>query len=299
MQSVGVRGTFYSLTSISRKHPELVKELAKNHEIGYHGDVHIGFKGKNEDEQSRRMKNMVVQMRESVGEPITSSISGFRAPTESYDKTTDKLLRQIGVTHHVTDPSASEGRLPYFSNAETDIDPESQVIGLPRTQRDDLNYKSLQLSNEVTQSRMLAELDLTMRMGALGVLSIHSQNYGDGGSMAFATPPYLKKLTQNTSHAWVATGKEIAEWWRMRNRVSLKGHGKSGENAVTLLVKAPGNVKGVTLMVSNPSKTSPLKSLAKTQGDIPAYRIQAIDEFRSAIIFDKLEVGEYRFNLQF
>jgi len=299
LQNTGVRGTFYSLTSISRKHPELVKELAKHHEIGYHGDVHIGFKGKTEEEQWRRLNNMAVQMKESVGESITSSISGFRAPTESYDKTTDKLLRKLGVKHHVIDPSGSEGRLPFFSDAEPEIDPELKVILLPRTQSDDLNFKARRYSNEITRNKMLDELDMVMRMGALGVLSVHSQNYGDGGSMAFATPDYLKKLSQNESHAWAVSGKEIAEWWRARNRVVLKPRIAGRQEMVAFTVKTPGNVKGLTLMVTNPTKDSPLKGIDSPQAGFPAHKVQAIDEFRSAIVFENLEAGDYRFNLRF
>ena len=298
LSNAGMRGTFYSLTSISRKHPDLVKELAKNHEIGYHGDVHVGFKGKTEDEQSRRLKNMVLQMKDSAGESIAASITGFRAPTESYDKTTGIILRRIGVKHHVVDPSASDGRVPYFSDAERGIDPEQQIIHLPRTQSDDLNFKSRRYSNEMTETKMLEELDSVMKMGALGVLSVHSQNYGDGGSMAFATPAYLKKLSHNSSSAWVATGKEIADWWRARNRVAIKPRNKP-EEPVALSVMSPGNVKGMTLMVTNPKKEKPLKSIEPSGGALPAYRIQAIDDYRTAIVFENLTAGDYRFNLHF
>lgn len=298
LESIGARGTFYSLTSISRKHPELVRRLAEKHEIGYHADVHIGFKGKTEEEQLRRLKNMIQQMKDSVQNPLAAPIVGFRAPTESFDHVTDRLIRQLGLKHHVTDPNSSEARVPFFSRAEQNINPEEAIIALPRTQGDDLNYQALKLPDETIETMMLAEADMIMQMGALGVLSVHSQNYGDGGMMAIAVPPYLKLLVNNKSQAWVATGGEIAEWWRARDRMSIKP-AAAEDKSIQISVRAPGKISGATLIVTNPSKDQSLKSLRPLYGKLPEYRIQRIDDFRTAVIFKLLDTGEYRVELQF
>lgn len=299
LEKEGYRGTFYSLTSISRKHPDLVSRLATKHEIGYHADVHIGFKGKTEEEQLRRLNSMVHQMADSAGKEITASITGFRAPTESYDNVTDRLLRQIGIKHHVTDPAASESRLPFFSHAEENIPNEERLVILPRTQGDDLNYQALKIPKEKIEAMMTSEVQTLMQMGALGVLSVHSQNYGFNGLMDKATPPYLKQLSNNKAHAWVATGGEIAAWWRARDRVTVKSTTTLNSHTLHVSVRPPGNVKGATLMVINPSKEHPLKDLKPTQGTPSSYRIQRIDDFRTAVIFDSLATGEYQFELQF
>lgn len=299
LEEIGAAGTFYSLTSISRKHPELVTRLAQHHEIGYHADVHVGFKGKTEDEQTRRIKSMIAQMTGSVGDALTSQVTGFRAPTESYDATTERILRKNGISHHVTHPSASEARLPYFSDAESNIGTDERIVGLPRTQGDDLNYQALKLPNPVVESMMLAEADMLFEMGALGVMSVHSQNYGDDGLMAYAMPPYLRRLAERRATAWVATGKEIATWWHARERVLLKDTTAGKSPTLHFSVRTPGDIRGLTFMVTHPSREQVLKAISPLGSAIPAHKIKRIDDYRSAVIFERLDVGDYNFELQF
>lgn len=297
LESARTRGTFYSLTSISRKHPDLVKRLATRHEIGYHADVHYGFKGKSEEEQTRRIKSMIFQMRESTEEELATKITGFRAPTESYDQVTERVLRQNGIKHHVTESSATDARLPYFSAAESGLNREDMVICLPRTQADDLNYESFRFSHEKTKDSMLRELKILMEMGGLGVLSVHSQNYGEDGSMAYAMPYYVKHLANKPTQAWVVTGGEIASWWRARDRIKIR---RAKGNEIEFSVASPGNVNGATLIVTPPSQSQTLKTVVSlnSQG-APSFRIMQLDEFRSAIIFESLNAGDYKFRLQF
>jgi hypothetical protein len=53
LDASGIRGTFYCLTSLAVKNRDIVKKLSEKHEIAYHGEVHVGFKGKSRRSSGR------------------------------------------------------------------------------------------------------------------------------------------------------------------------------------------------------------------------------------------------------
>ena len=298
LESNDLRGTFYSLTSIARQHRGTVQKLAEKHEIGYHGELHVGFKGKAPEAQAKRLNDMVSEMRDTLGTRASLAVSGFRAPTESWDLNTEKLLRKLGVRHNVTGPSASEGRLPFFSNSEPEITSEEALVELPRTQMDDLNYLGLKLSAAKASDLIMLDFDYLHEAGALGVLSIHSQNYGAGDLMAKITPLYLKKLQQQRDQIWIAPGSEIAEWWRGRERVVYQP--TKGATSLAFDVRAPGNVKGVTFIVTHPAFDVGPKAIRAGNANLPLPELKRLDTYRSIVIFrQELKVGNYAYSLEF
>lgn len=294
-----IRGTFYSLTSVAKDHRDVVQKLAEKHEIAYHAEVHYGFKGKPADIQKERIDTMVSEMTSIVGSRFLASVTGFRAPTESWDATTEKLLRKIGVTHHVADPASSETRLPFFSLSEADLSPEKAIVVLPRTQMDDLNYLGLKLALDKASELIMLDFDYLHEAGALGVLSVHSQNYGPDGLMAKLTPPYVKRLQQHRQDVWTVSGQEIAAWWRERERVSFQS-GVLNNAKFTFAVQAPGNVKGLTLVVTHPSKDTVIKRIVATSANSPVPELVHLDGWRSILIFrNELAVGSYSYAIEF
>jgi peptidoglycan/xylan/chitin deacetylase (PgdA/CDA1 family) len=314
LEANGLRGTFYSLTSIALKHKDVVDRLAAKHEIGYHAEVHTGFKGKSEAAQTDRLKTMVDHMKEMVGSRALPKVTGFRAPTESYDPTTEKVLRSLGVKHHVVDPSATESRLPFFSKSEIVLGSEDAIVVLPRTQLDDLNYLGLKLSLEQATALIGLDFDYLHEAAALGVLSVHSQNYGTEGLMTQLAPVYLKQLQAHRKDVWTATGGEIEAWWRARERVLLNAAldetGKPAPRDATVnnlktldfTVKAPGNVRGLSFIVSHPAK-GVMPKISQATGAaaaLPLPEVRAIDAFRSSIVFPTaLAAGQYGYSVGF
>ena len=296
--SSNLRGTFYSLTGVARQNRSVVEKLSEKHEIAYHGEVHVGFKGKTLEAQENRLNVMVTEMRDIVGTKGLLAVTGFRAPTESSDSNTEKLLRKLGVRHNVTGPTASEGRLPFFSESEPGLKTEDAMVGLPRTQMDDLNYLGLRLSAAKAEELILLDLDYVREAGALGVLSVHSQNYDVGELMTKITQPYLKRLQQHHDGIWTASGREIADWWQARERViyrPVKGAG----NSLVFDVRTPGNVKGITFIVAHPAKDIAPKTIT-AEKNLPLPELRRIDAYRSALIFrQELTAGNYAYSLQF
>lgn len=299
LDAANIRGTFYALTSIAVQNRETVVQLAKKHEIGYHGEVHFGFKGKSEQIQAERLDMMVSDMKNTIGSRDTLAVTGFRAPTESWDATTEKLLRQMGVRHHVADPASSETRVPFFSRSEPALGSDKAIVVMPRTQMDDLNYLGLKLSNEKASELIALDFDYLHEAGALGVLSVHSQNYGPDGLMAHLTPPYVKRLQAHRHDVWAASGAEIAQWWRDRERVQFQS-GKLIGNQFTFVVQAPGPVTGITFIVTHPVADGVLTRVVASQAAMPMPQIEKLDAWRTALIFkNELPPGSYSYQLTF
>ncbi|TXT35390.1 MAG: hypothetical protein FD135_4946 [Comamonadaceae bacterium] len=238
-------------------------------------------------------------MKNTMGSLGTGQVTGFRAPTESWDPTTEMLLRKIGVRHHVSDPTSSESRVPFFSRSEPALLEDKAIVVMPRTQMDDLNYLGLKLSNEKASELIALDFDYLHEAGALGVLSVHSQNYGADGLMAHLTPPYVKRLQSHRRDVWAASGAEISDWWRVRERVRFQD-GKLIGDKFSFEVKAPGQVKGVTFYVMHPGANMEPKKVVSVQAGSPVPKLVKLDAWRSALIFSEvLSAGSYAFALSF
>lgn len=299
LDEANLRGTFYSLTSVATKNKEIVKKLSEKHEIGYHAEIHFGFKGKSPEVQQERLNKMVAEMQDILGIRALPKVTGFRAPTESWDETTEKHLRKLGIRHHVVGPNASEARMPFFSKSELGVGPEDALVVLPRTQMDDLNYQKLNLSIAEASELITLDFDYLNESGALGVLSVHSQNYAADGLMAKLTPPYIKRLQQHREDIFVASGEDLEAWWRARERVTQRVE-KGPATKLVFDVRSPGNVKGVTFFVTHAVAEGVLKAVKPGRPDAPQPVIKRIDAYRSAVIFrQELKPGRYDYSLEF
>ena len=303
LEKVGMKATFFCLTSIAKNHKKLVNHLYEKHEVAFHGDVHVGFKGKPAAQQEQRIVTMQKEMMATLQAEHVLRRPGFRAPTESYDADTERLLRQHGFGYHVSQPEQTEARLPFFSRAEEDLSSEQALVVLPRTQNDDLNYTKLKKQPEQIKIQMEKELNYVLEMGALGVLSIHSQNYGSGGwfneagFMRKVVPDYFQRLQKHKDQVWVASGSEISHWWRERARVT-QSTGLPAEQ-LAFQVAAPGTTKKLSFFITRPKQGKQLPVVEALQGNLPQPKIRVIDEFRVALIFDALAAGKYAYRVQF
>ena len=295
MQEMSYRGSFYILTSVGKQFPEVLTSLSRDFEIGYHGDIHTGFKGQSAQQQQQRIETMRTEMAAVL--PEIKSFTGFRAPIESYDGTTEALLQKAGLRHHVTDPSRTEARLPSFAKIDG-VAPQDTLIILPRTQRDDINLAKENLTIEQTRQALIDDLDLTESMGALGLLSVHSQNYAADGVLTQAMPGYLAQLKLHRDQFWLASAGQVADWWRERERFKLssKARGKVLDFDVTIAGKSA--FSGASLIVTL-SKKGVLPTLQGLKVGMPKANVQKIDDYRAAIVFDTLNPGNYAYQASF
>lgn len=299
LDAAKLRGTFYSLTSVARQHRNIVKKLSDKHEIGYHGEIHVGYKGKTPEVQKKRFDTMATEMKDIVGTVAFTKVTGFRAPTESWDANSEKILRKIGVQHNVTGPSDSEGRMPFFSESEPALSNQVSIVGLPRTQMDDLNYIGLRESEQKATEMISLDFDYLHEAGALGVMSVHSQHFAKDDLMTRLIPVYIRKIQQHAGVIWTAPGNEIAAWWRARDRVSQKS-AKGDASSLTFEVKPPGEVTGLTFMVVHSLAGEMPKAVTAKDKAISQPELRRIDAFRSAIVFkEALTPGLYEYTVTY
>lgn len=297
LESIGAKGTFYCLTSMAIRYPDIVRDLlARGHEIAYHADVHFGFKNLDPLEQEMRIQNMKGQMKTILGD-ATAQATGFRAPTESYDETTETILRRNGILHHAADPSATQDRLPFFSTAEPGLTAETALVVLPRTQFDDVNFMRMLYGSARVEESLAYDLDLAVRSGAFSLLSVHTQNYVDGGLMALTMGNYMRRVAEYKDRLWLARGDQIAAWWRSREPVKLRA--EEGGATVRFSVKSPNSLlpTGLTVIVTNPRK-GVLPTVKRSDGTVAKLQVKAMDAFRSAIVFDDQSL-DVEYSVQF
>jgi hypothetical protein len=310
LEKNGLRGTFYCVTSEAIKYPQLVRDLKqRGHEIAYHADVHIGFEGQPRQQQEDRLHNMLEQMARVLG-PDLSSQTGFRAPTESYDKTTEILLRKYGMRHHAADPSSTEDRLPFFSESEPGRSINDALIVLPRTHFDDISFRVRNFDEDKTRQHLLLDFNQSLEMGGLGLLSVHSQNYGPDGSMTTTMPFLFTRIAEVRDRIWIERADTITAWWRNRARVRVnirnEDGGSGGNNSggsrgriIDLHIRPPGAVTGLSLMVTHVETGGVTAQVMALSPRAPAARIVPVDEFRYAIVLDKAAPGAHRYLVRF
>lgn len=311
LESIGVRGTFYSVTSEAAKYPDVVKKLmASGHEMAYHADVHLGFEGVRPARQEERIKNMVAEMTGLAGAGTPRLATGFRAPFESYNVVTEIMLRKYGMLHHAADPSSTEDRLPFFSKSEPTLGPDQALVVLPRTQYDDVSYTALDFTVAEVLGNLKHDLDLVVQGGAFGLLSVHTQNYVEAGLLPKVMPDYMKYVATYKDRIWIPRADQIASWWRKRALVTvtqvkpakqMEGPERQPPNNDIVLqvsVAAPGNVEGLTVLAMNP-KSGAIPAVQARNGSAPKVRIKPVDAFRSALVFDKLQTGNFEYVIRY
>lgn len=295
MKSIGYRATFYVLTSVAVQFPDLLKALAQHFEIGYHGDTHISFKDQPIAVQEQRIVNMKAELSSVLGD--TSTITGFRAPTEGYDASTEQLLHKHGIKHHAADPSRWEGRLPALVKMNA-LEAENSLVVLARTQRDDINLYWEKLDVAQTTKALINDFDLAVDTGALGFLSIHSQNFAEGSVLRQAMPAFLDHVQQRRTQIWLASSAEVAQWWRDRDRVSISSALSGKRLDFNLTVKGTKPVKGVTLLIFQPQK-GVMPTVRSTKIGTAVPQVRKLDDYRAAVLFDSLEPGDYVYQATF
>src|SRR6267142_2416415 len=286
-----LRGTFYSLTSEAARFPAVVKRLATRHEIAYHAEVHDGFAKLPSARQDARLKAMIKQMRNLL--PDVRAASGFRAPLEEYDATTERLLRANGLRHHAASPGARDDVLPGFSTAEADVPSSKALVVLPRTWLDDMNLRrSARLETSAAVNMLLTHLDDTVAMRGLGLLSIHTQEFYAGSPVERATQRLLQELPKRGAAMWTAPAESIARWWRDREAAQVSSREEPGRLRVT--IDAARAVSALQLVLIPPGAGEPRLEAAA----LPA-RLEKLDDHRYAIVLPDVPAGKSELSVVF
>ena len=295
LDSNGFQGTFYSLTSVAKLYPDIVKRLEYKHDIAYHGDVHDAFKGQSRDIQSKRLDTMQQELRTVVSVP--SSLRGFRPPYELADQVVESLLFEKEFGHILSNSDNTEAMLPYLSPVSPK-EFQKGLIVLPRTQRDDINFLKNGISSPDMTKAMNDDFDQAREYGALGVLSVHSQNFEADSPVAKSIAQFLSHIKSSGNKTWVASSGTIESWWRNRAQLRLKLTGDSTRILLNIAVDKPGLHWSPSIVISNPVRgLHPTIKTAKVGMTLPL--VVPLDDYQTAIVFRPLEPGHYSYYLSY
>jgi hypothetical protein len=288
----GLRGTFYCLTEQASKFPDVVKRLAQNHEIAYHADMHTGFRGQDLATQQSRLQKMIMEMGKLIPDPRL--VTGFRAPLEEFDATTETLLRKLGLRHHAVTPDFADIAAPLFSKVEPSLSTEEALVHLPRTMLDDVNFQRMGLLEKSVSGLILNSAKTVMDVRGFGLLSLHTQNYGAGSALQREVPKLLDSLAALKEKVWVASGDQLERWWREKHRLSTSIVQSGLQTDIKLTVNAPGQVRNAQLILMSPVINQTPKVLASVGA-----RLQKLDDQRHALVFPELKTGVHSIRVSF
>jgi len=291
MQQNNYTGTFFSVVNNAKQYPEIVQSISRFHEIAYHGNHHVSFKGVAPEEQAQRLDNMINEMKSIIPAPII----GFRAPFEEYDENIERLLRSRGIEYVVANESASPSLLPFFSRFLPQTANESLLM-ITRTMRDDMNLMKEKPSYPEALNLMLNDFEVISQMGGLAIYSFHSQGYADSAEGRNILDQFLKTIKEK-NHVWMTTGKAINDWWRNRNNVHIKLSHELFGTRLQLRVSAPGLSEPVDYILINP--WSNRKPIVEPINGSPRPKTKLIDPYRTLLMLGKLEAGEYQYSVTF
>jgi Polysaccharide deacetylase len=296
-ENIGARATYYSVAEHVPKSAANLKILqARGHELAFMGDTFNGFKGQPIATQASRIEKMQQKFKE-VGLAMPKN-PGFHAPTESYDKSTESVLRQSGFSHYISFMDATDSRLPFIAQDATSSSAQAvATVVLPRTQRGPEDATEEGDIDDGLKS-FFAELTLAEKMSGLSVIRLPTQSILPIEDWE----KVVNDLKARKDRMWMATGWQIANWWRERERVNAFIEGNS--NASELKVEISGSTElkePVAIWINLPRAESimtleAINPLSSQQTLPKTYRV---DQWRAGVLLSDLKPGIFRWKLQF
>lgn len=242
-----VEGQFFILTNVMDE--ETVLRMAKNGDLGIHGDNHDIFQWQPFEKQLERLSKTKKMIEGVTGRKIIS----FRPPETAYDENTFKVLHQLGYEILSTDIKRDRA-VPYFS--------DKKMFIVPNTGHDDFDvFIRLKLKDAKAQAdRYLADFRRVNEEGGLYTLNYHTQMQ--------CLPEYVEVLRTcirefKTSNSWITTHNKIRDWWLLKENVKASGPVEE-KNGLTFELKNNNNSEVEDLVLTLAGTVKPVQSLMST-----------------------------------
>ena len=291
-EDIGGRATYFALGALAPVSAVLLKGLQdRGHELGYLGDNFEGFKGQSLATQTKRFDTMTKDIRDA-GLSLPAA-AGFHAPMETYDKTTEKLLRERKFGHYIAFMNVSDARVPFLASLDPAAVQPATVV-LPRTQKgpeDELD----ELGPQIAVDAFLSDLDMAEKMAGLSITRMSNQS--------FLPPEQWERIVQHLKarrdRIWLATSGQVADWWRERDRVMVKVETSPTALLLTAMVKGTTPLlQPVTIWVNLPESGATMRVLPSDQTTV-ALKTSTVDRWRSAVVLTGLTPGSHSWQLHF
>ena len=295
LEAAGGRGTYYVLGENAGKYANKLNRLiTAGHEVAYLGDSYTDFRGHPEAVQTRRFDSMRKMVKDS-GVEIAAD-AGFHAPMDSYDRTTEKILKTGSFGHLLAATDASEARLPFFASGQEGLGRAGgkALVVLPRTQSSPEDSVD-NCQPEVGLKPFLNELDLSEKMAGLSVVSVSGKSELTDAQSA----DIFSYLNARRERIWLATAGQVADWWRERERVSARlESGDMGPKLVVSILAGAALRQASVVSVNLPEMGGTLRLVARGSYE-KTPRIARMDAWRAAVVLDGMAAGDYQWDLHF
>lgn len=191
------------------ENPDIVQMvLQAGGEVAGHGDIHTAFSGQDYDTQ----RNRLASMRDLINPLLNSgqSISGFRAPYLSQDRTTFQALSDLGFDYDAGDADTwSQVTLPFMVG---------DLVQLPPSMPMDWSLlEDVQLSDADALAIWSDKLEYVIARG--GLFSWLHHPWVIEGHLGVVTALLSEALAHGD--LWFARQDDIATWWRARLDLQL------------------------------------------------------------------------------
>lgn len=291
VKQAGGLASYYVLSSNAVKSAKALQQIqAMGHEVAYFGDSFDNFKDQPANVQAGRLDTMRTVTKEA-GIAVAQD-AGFNAPMETYDKATEKLLRERSFGSLISSMDVSEARLPLID--PLDVGAVKPMIILPRTQR---GIEAVLLENfpATGLAIFLDELDIGVQMSGLSVVTVPTQSIvtDDEWARLFA------HLSTRRDRIWMASAGQVADWWRERARVTTRFDTTAAAPLLVATINGQSPLRQpVAILVNLPSSESVMRLVASDRATLLP-KIVRVDAWRAAVVLDGIAPGEYRWSVYF
>ena len=224
------------------ENPDIVQMvLQAGGEVAGHADIHTAFLGQDYDTQRARL----VAMRDLINPLLDAgeSISGFRAPYLSQDRTTYQALSDLGFDYDAGDADTwSQVTLPFMVG---------DLVQLPPSMPMDWSlFEDVQLSDADALAIWSDKLDYVIARGGLFSWLHHPWVIEAHLDVVAAL------LTEAIARGdlWFARQDDIAAWWRARQSLELRQQEKTDSTLrMSLINTSPVAVAGASVWLPRPA----------------------------------------------
>ena len=255
LRARGVKGSFYAVSQLVLDDPDLAGKLTAAGEVSCQTSDHQPVAGLSFEDQAVRLRRSWVEIQGWTGMPP----AGLRPPEETFDYSTLRAWSDAGGSYILAVNQSRSGSPEVYR-----VGGRTMVL-LPRLIKDDYNVV---VQEGTTRSEGLAAayvegMNKIRAMGGLAVVASHTQIVGANGRLrAVGTVIDTARAQRDW---WIATGEEVAAWWKARSEVHLAVHRSDGSAARdTSAHSAEGAEAG-----ADPGAASPLEVIVEAPDDAP------------------------------
>lgn len=224
LEQYGVKATFFVPGLTAERYPDVVRRIHEaGHEIGLHGYAHERFAGKTVAEQIEIIEKSQRILKELTGKEV----QGFRTPSGDWSVETPGLLYERGVRYSSSMRgddrpyrTVIDGRETDFIEIPTKWEVDDYVaMAYNMYPAEPAGQDRISCYREV-QDNFMREFEGHYRYGLCISFMNHPQVIGSPGRIRILD--HLLKHITAKEDVWVATGSEIADWYRDHDKMEEK-----------------------------------------------------------------------------